>query len=160
MDNILRSIYQERASQAETLGVILVSKRDDRINLTDTFDSIILIIVKDAQLPIFTKHYCYEEQKVAMHIITEQLLNKWIFIGKNRRVVDWVFHGKVMFERNEYLSKLKAKLEDFLFYGRKIKAGIEFAKLLRSYTEGKEFFQRGGLFGCLQSCGKVASIPG
>lgn len=140
MDYILRSIYQERASQPETLGVILVNKREDQINLTDTFDTILLIIVKEAQLPIFTKHYCYENHKVAMHVITEQLLNKWIYIGKNRRIVDWVFHGKVMFERNEYLSNLKMELEDFSYYGRKIKAGIQFAKLLRSYTEGKEFF--------------------
>lgn len=143
MDYILRSIYQERASQPETLGVILVNKREDQINLTDTFDTILLIIVKEAELPIFIKHYCYEDQKVAMHIITEQLLNKWIYIGKNRRIVDWVFHGKVLFERNEYLTNLKKTLEDFSFYGRKIKAGVQFAKLLRSYTEGKEFFQRG-----------------
>jgi len=143
MDYTLRSIYQERASQPETLGVILVNKREDQINLTDTFDSIILIVVKEAELPIFTKHYCYADQKVAMHVITEKLLNKWIYIGRNRRIVDWIFHGKIMFERNEYLSHLKLKLEDFSFYGRKIKTGIQFAKLLRSYTEGKEFFQRG-----------------
>ena len=143
MDYILRSIYQERASQPETLGVILVNKREDQINLTDTFDTIILIIVKEAQQPIFTKHYCYEERKVAMHVVTEDLINKWIYIGRNRRLVDWIFHGKVMFERNEYMSNLNMKLEDFSFFGRKIKAGVQFAKLVRSYHEGKEFFQRG-----------------
>ncbi|NLY81091.1 MAG: hypothetical protein GX072_14745 [Lysinibacillus sp.] len=143
MDYILRPIYQERASQPETLGVILISKREDQINLTDTFDEILLIIVKEGEQPIFTKHYCYEEKKVAMHIITEHLLNKWIYIGRNRRIVDWIFHGKVMFERNEYVSNLIFELEDFSFYGRKIKSGVQFAKLVRSFTEGKEFFNRG-----------------
>lgn len=143
MDNILRPIYQERASQPDTLGVILVSKREDQINLTDTFDEVLLIIVKDSEHPIYTKHYSYENKKVAMHIITEQQINKWIYIGRNRRLVDWIFHGRVMFERNEYLTQLKLKLEDLSFSGRKIKSGVQFAKLIRSYSEGKEFFNQG-----------------
>lgn len=143
MDYILRPIYQERASQPETLGVILVSKREDQINITDSFDEILLIIVKEGEQPIYTKHYSYEDKKVAMHVVTEELLKKWIYIGRNRRIVDWIFHGRVMFERNEYLTRLKLKLEDHSFFGRKIKCGVQFAKLIRSYSEGKEFFNQG-----------------
>lgn len=143
MEHVLRPIYQERASHPDTLGVILISKRDDAINMTDTFDSVLLIIVKEADQSIFTKHYLYGDTKMVMHIITEKRLRKWLFIGSNRKLVDWIFFGKVLFDRNEFLYKLRSELQEFPFYGRKIKTGIQFSKLIRRYLEGKEFFERG-----------------
>lgn len=143
MEHILRPIYQERASQPETLGVILVTKREEIKSITDTFDTILLIIVKEADKPIFTKHYSHEQQKMAMHVLTEEVLNKWLYVGSNRKIVDWIFHGKIMFDRNEYLHELRLKLQEFPFFGRKIKTGIQFSKLIRRYLEGKEFFNRG-----------------
>ncbi|KGR77824.1 nucleotidyltransferase-like protein [Ureibacillus sinduriensis] len=146
MEHILRPIYQERASQSDTLGVILVTKREETISVTDTFDSVLLIVVKEADMPIFTKHYLHEDKKMAMHVITEELLNKRLNVGLDRRIVDWIFHGKIMFDRNEYLSDLRLKLQEFPFMGRKLKTGIQFSKLIRRYLEGKEFFNRGNYF--------------
>ena len=143
MEQVLRPIYQERASHPDTLGVILINKRDDAANMTDTFDSVLLIIVKEGEQPIFTKHYLYGESKMVMHIVTERRLRKWLFIGSNRKLVDWIFYGKVLFDRNEFLYKLRSELQEFPFYGRKIKTGIQFSKLIRRYLEGKEFFERG-----------------
>ena len=85
MEHVLRPIYQERASHPDTLGVILINKRDDAINMTDTFDSVLLIIVKEAEQPIFTKHYLYGDTKMVMHIVTEKRLRKWLFIGSKRK---------------------------------------------------------------------------
>ena len=70
MEQILRPLYQERASQETTLGVILIEKREDISPITDTFDSILLIITKENETPVFTKHYTYMDKKAAMHIIT------------------------------------------------------------------------------------------
>lgn len=142
MEQILRPIYQERASQQNTLGVILVEKREKVSQITDTFDTILLIIAKDSEQPVFTKHYTFEDKKAAMHIITEKQLRKWLLLGTNRKIVDWLIFGKVMFDRNEFLEELKIELKDFPFYGRKIKMGIEFAKLIRRYLEGKSFFEQ------------------
>ena len=143
VEHILRPIYQERASLPDTLGVILINKREDATNITDTFDYVLLIIVKDADQAIFTKHYMYEDKKMVMHIVTEQRLKKWMFIGSNKRLVDWIFSGKVMFDRNEFLYKLRSELQEFPFFGRKIKTGIQYSKLIRRYLEGKEFFENG-----------------
>nr|WP_106781111.1 nucleotidyltransferase-like protein [Lysinibacillus timonensis] len=143
MEHILRPIYQERASQPETLGVIIVKKVENAENVTDTFDTVLLIIVKEAELPVFTKHYLFENQKTVMHVITEGILNKWLFIGSKKQVIDWVFNGKIVFDRNEYLVKLRSKLQEQPFYGRKIKTGIQFSKLIRRIMEGKELFSRG-----------------
>ena len=143
MEYILRPIYQERASQPETLGVIIVKKIDNIENITDTFDSVLLIVVKDANVPVFTKHYIYQDQKMVMHVITEEILNKWLFIGNKKQIVDWIFNGKIMFDRNEYLVNLRSKLHEKPMYGRKIKTGIQFSKLIRRVLEGKELFYKG-----------------
>ena len=142
MEQILRPIYQERASQPNTLGVILVEKREKVSQITDTFDTILLILVKDANQPVFTKHYTYHDKKAAMHLVTEKQLRKWLLLGTNRKIVDWIFYGRVMFDRNEFVQDLKLELKDFPFYGRKIKMGIEFAKLIRRYLEAKVFFEQ------------------
>ena len=143
MEQVLRPIYQERASQPNTLGVILVEKHEEKSNVTDTFDTVLLIIVKEADTPVLTKHYLYEDNKVALHTVTEKLLRKWLLIGSNKKVVDWIFFGKVLFDRNEFLHKLKIELQEFPFNGRKIKTGIQFSKLIRRYLEGKEYFDKG-----------------
>ena len=142
MEQILRPIYQERASQPNTLGVILIEKREKVSQITDTFDTILLILAKDADQPVFTKHYTFSDKKAAMHIVTEKQLRKWLLLGTNRKIVDWIFYGRVMFDRNEFVHELKTELKDFPFYGRKIKMGIEFAKLIRRYLEGKVFFEQ------------------
>ncbi|RIJ68899.1 hypothetical protein CW357_08000 [Rummeliibacillus sp. TYF005] len=141
MEQLLRPIYQERASQPNTLGIIIVEKREDVSPITDTFDTILLIVTKENKVPVYTKHYTYESKKAAMHIITEKQLHKWLLVGTNKKLIDWILFGKIVFDRNEYISDLKQNLKDFPFYGRNIKMGIEFAKLIRHYLEGKVCFE-------------------
>ena len=141
MEQILRPIYQERASHESTLGVILIEKREKVSPITDTFDSILLIVTKENETPVFTKHYTYLDKKAAMHIVTEKQLHKWLLLGSNRKIVDWLFNGRIIYDRNEFMENLKTELKDFSLNGRKIKMGIEFSKLIRRYLEGKMFFE-------------------
>lgn len=140
MEDILRSIYQERASHPNTVGVVVVEKRQKAIAATDTFDVILLIIVKENNDPVFIKHYSYEDKKAAMHIVTEKQINDWLLIGNNKKIFDWLYNGKIVFDRNERIANLKQELREFPFFGRKIKMGIEFAKLIRRYSDGKVLF--------------------
>lgn len=142
MEQTLRPIYQERASFPDTLGVLLVSKRWEGDPLTDTFDEILLIISSSNTIPIQTKHYTDGEEKAALHIISENQLKKWLLLGTKRKVVDWLFYGKVFFDRNEYIEDLKRELQEHPFFGRDLKMGIELAKLVRRYMEGKSFFEQ------------------
>lgn len=140
MEDVLRPIYQERASHQDTLGVLLIEKKHKAIPTTDTFDKVLLIIVKNAEMPVFIKHYTFEEKKAAMHIVTQKQLNEWLLLGSNRKVVEWIYDGKVLFDRNEYIQNLKNELREIPLNGRKMKMGIEFAKLIRRYMDGKSFF--------------------
>lgn len=141
MEDILRPIYQERASQANTKGVLLVEKRQKALPTTDTFDAVLLIIVTETDEPVFIKHYTYKEKKAALYIITEEQLNEWLLIGSNKKVFDWLYNGKILFDRNEYMQNAKNELQEFPFYGRKLKMGLEFAKLIKRYMDGKALFE-------------------
>jgi hypothetical protein len=141
MEDILRPIYQERASQPNTLGVLMVEKKQKSSHTTDSFDEILLVVVNEAEKPLLIKHYSYSDKKAAMHIITEVKLKEWILLGSNRKIFEWINDAKILFDRNEYVANLKTELREFPFYGRKIKMGLEFAKLIRRYVDGKALFE-------------------
>ncbi|HWO74711.1 MAG TPA: nucleotidyltransferase-like protein [Bacillus sp. (in: firmicutes)] len=141
MEDILRPIYQERASQPGTLGVILIEKSHKSSAITDTFDAVLLVVTNDESQKVFIKHYAYEYKKAALHIVSETQLREWIMYGTNRKIFEWLYNGKILFDRNEFMNQLKEEIRDFPFYGRKIKMGLEFAKLIRRYMDGKSFFE-------------------
>jgi len=141
MKDILRPIYQERASQSNTLGVLLIEKRLKSGHTTDSFDVILLIIVKEGEQPSLIKHYNYNDSKAAMHIVTEDQLKEWLLLGTNRKIFEWLQNAKILFDRNEYIENLKTELREFPFNGRKVKMGLEFAKLIRRYVDGKALFE-------------------
>lgn len=140
MEDILRPLYQERASRPATLGILLIEKIESDSPITDTFDAVLLVITKEGETNVFIKHYVYEHKKAALHVITEEQLREWITLGSNRKIFDWIYNGRILFERNDYLSNLKQELQEFPFEGRKLKIGLEFAKLIRRYMDGKLFF--------------------
>lgn len=144
MEDILRPIYQERASNPDTKGVLFIEKNTPESPITDTFDYILLIITGNEEArPVYVKHYAYENKKAALHIVNEEQLNEWRLLGTNKKIIDWIYNGRILFERNDYLTSLKREMNEFPFYGRKMKKGIEFAKLIRRYLDGKELFENG-----------------
>lgn len=140
MEELLRPIYQERASQEETLAILIIEKNKPVSPLTDNFDTLLIIITKTGS-PWYVKHYAIKNQKVALQVINEDQLNAWLVSGGNKRLVQWLLHGRVIFDRNEYLHQLKETLHEFPTHERKKKMGIEFAKLIRRFMEGKELYQ-------------------
>ena len=81
MEDILRPIYQERASQIDTMGILMMVKREKTISITDNFDVVLLIIVKEAEQPVLIKHYSYQDKQAAMHIVTKAQLDLGYYSG-------------------------------------------------------------------------------
>ncbi|MFC0521970.1 nucleotidyltransferase-like protein [Pontibacillus salicampi] len=141
MEDVLRPIYQERASQKNTLGILLLEKKKPVSPLTDNFDVILLIIVREADQPWFVKHYDFHGKNAAMHVIDERQLIDWVDTSSYRRAIEWLIEGKIVFDRNEYVSHLKENLRNFPQEKRDLKKAIEFAKLIRSYGECKDLYE-------------------
>ncbi|WP_174615985.1 nucleotidyltransferase-like protein [Virgibacillus ihumii] len=143
MEDLLRPIYQERASDCGTLGIVIIEKMKPNSPITDNFDVILLIIVNDdAKQDWFVKHYELEDEKTAaMHIVTEKQLMEWIDTSGYRKAVEWVINGKVVFDRNGYIADLKNQLRKFPLEKRNLRKAMEFGKLVKSYNEVKELHE-------------------
>lgn len=142
MDDVLRPLYQERASYPYTIGILKIDQKPPLSTVAKCFDTVLLTIVKEAEQALLIKHYQYEEQLAALHIVTEKQLNEWILLGSNRKVIEWINTGIIVYDRNDYVHDLKRKLQDGDFSGRQIRMGLEFAKLVKRYMEGKVFFSK------------------
>ncbi|MDQ0231770.1 nucleotidyltransferase-like protein [Metabacillus malikii] len=141
MENILRPIYQERASHSNTLAIIMIEKRHETSPLTDNLDVALLVVVQTPDANAAIKHYQSEDKKASLIVMTKDEVQEAILLGTNRRVVDWILNGKILFDRNEYIVKLIDRIKEFPFSERKLKIGIEYGKLIRRYLEGKAFFE-------------------
>lgn len=142
MDDILQSVYQDWIEPSSTLGILKVKKNADNSSLTDTFDIALLMIVREAEESVI-QHFLYGSKKIALHVIDENQLNEWLLLGSNRKIIYWISEGEILFDPKDYLASLRVELRDFPFYGRKIKIGLEFAKLIRRYSDGKAMFDTG-----------------
>ncbi|TMW70515.1 nucleotidyltransferase-like protein [Alteribacter natronophilus] len=143
MDDFLRQLYQDRTSDLHTLGVMLVEGKDMNDAVTDYFDVVLLVIVSEDKPMWETKHYTYDGYKVAMHLVHTEQLNVWLINSSNRRVFDWVMNGKVLFDRNEFVREFREQMFDFPVEERQLRMGVEFAKLIRRFTDGRALFQAG-----------------
>lgn len=142
MERFLRPIYQEHASDANTLGIILMERTKSNSPVTEDFDGILLIIVQNAEQDWQAKHYEFEDERsAAVHIVTESVLMEWIDTSGYRRAVEWVIYGRVIFDRNEYVYNLKNQLRDFPSEKRDLRKAIEFGKLVKSYSEAKDLYE-------------------
>ncbi|UFU00162.1 nucleotidyltransferase-like protein [Radiobacillus kanasensis] len=141
MEDLLRPIYQKRASQSNTLGVLIIERNKPVSPVTDNFDVILLVIAKESEQPWFVKHYEFDGKTAAMHVVDEDLLKEWIETSTYRKAVEWIMNGVTVFDRNEYVANLKEELSQFPQEQRDLKMALEFAKLTRSYSEAKDLFQ-------------------
>jgi hypothetical protein len=139
MEDILRPLYQERASHKDTLGILLIEKVSTNRKLTEGFDAI-LFVITDSEQEWTVKHYAFADQKAALHIVSKKQLKDWFTYGSNRKAIEWVIRGKAIFDRNEFIEQFKEDLRQFPEEDRKKKMGIEFAKLLKRQEEGKNLF--------------------
>lgn len=140
MEKILEHIYQEAEQLPDTLGILKVNKQISP--LTDTYDVIIVVVSEVESLDI-SKQYQYGNEKIAVYTVTNQQIKDWILRGTNRKMIGWIHGGQIVYDKNNYLYNIRRELSDFPFYERKIKLGIEFAKLIRRYMIGKSFFETG-----------------
>ncbi|MDQ0258116.1 hypothetical protein J2S74_005581 [Evansella vedderi] len=143
MDDFLRQLYQDRSSDKHTLGIISVNSRSKMDTNTDYFDVVLLVIVSEEQEPWAIKHYTYNEYKVAMHLVSTKQIHDWLLNSSNRRIVDWLMNGKIIFDRNEYTNNFRQQMLEFPPEERKVRMGVEFSKLIRRFKDGKSLYYEG-----------------
>lgn len=161
MEYNLRAIYQPWASRKTTKGILLV----DDLDLCRAFDLVFLVVTDSDFKKQITNTYFYEENRILLYVIPDSQLREWVLAGTNKIIIEWFLYGKVIFDRNDFLHQFIQELKDFPFYERKVKLGIEFARLICNYKDGKALYQKQQyldaytyLLQSLQHLGKIAVI--
>lgn len=142
MNDVLLPTYQKYINDIHTLGILIVEKQDDKRTHTVNFDIVMITILENDNKLIQTEHYWINEQKVVVHKISNSLVKEWLLLGTYRKMFELLYRGEVVFQRNNFVEKLKSELNEFPMYDRKLRIGIEFAKLIDKYIEGKVFFKK------------------
>ncbi|GAE26403.1 hypothetical protein JCM9140_2460 [Halalkalibacter wakoensis JCM 9140] len=146
MDVLLRQLYQDRASEEETLSILLVEKEFLPLSVTDGFDVVIVLINHHQTISWEVKHYKLGEKRVSFHSLSQAVMHQTLIVGNHRRLVDWLINGKIVFDRNEFLKEVKERIDSFPPGDRTKKMAIQFTKMLRRFEEGKSLFQNGHYF--------------
>lgn len=144
MENLLRPIYETYEGREETLGILVLEKTKTNSPLTEQFDALIIVLVKndgDLDSPLNVEHYNIENKSVAVHVITEDRFLKWLPSDNYRKKLLWVLNSRIVFEQDKYITDLKKKLFENPIETRKKKIGIEFSKLIRCCSIGKELYE-------------------
>jgi hypothetical protein len=143
MDVLLRQLYQDRASEEETLAILIIEKELLPLSVTDGFDVVIVLINHNQDISWEVKHYQIGEKRVSFHSLSQAMMHQTLIVGNHRRLVDWLVNGKIVFDRNEFLNDVKERIESFPPGDRTKKMTIQFTKVLRRFEEGKTLFQNG-----------------
>jgi uncharacterized protein (UPF0332 family) len=143
MDQHLQPLYRDYASDLNTMGILMMEKTEPNSPVTDGFDIILLIIVKNTNKTWNAKHFETDGKSVALHVVNEGTLMNWIDTSGYRRAVEWIIYGKVLLDNGGYIFKLKNELRDFPVHKRELRKTIEFGKLVKSYNEAKYLFELG-----------------
>jgi hypothetical protein len=111
--------------------------------LIDGFDLLVFVVSKTSKRPHFTTHYIKEGVHIQERWINTEGIQDWILTGENRNIIQWILEGEVIFERHEYLTKLRQRLLDFPEDLREKKRFREFSLFLRTYLQAKEYAKAG-----------------
>lgn len=142
MEELVRSIYQKRACDSNTLGIIVVAKNQLDFSFTNYFDTLFLLAVKEQTEDLLVKQYKVGKENVSIYSIRMDDMIEAITFSKNKKIFDWIYYGKIIFDRDESLANLRNQFFEFPKNDRDLNMSIEYAKLIKRYKNGKALFDK------------------
>lgn len=150
MEHILKHFYNEKRNHENTNGILLINKEIKLKNYNSDFDILLILIISKPQQAT-VEHFDICNKSIEIQYFTIDQISRLLITGKNHLLIDWIINGEVIFENNKFISVLREKIIDFPITERKYKMTVEFAKLIRRYTEGKKLFHNGHFFDAYNS---------
>jgi hypothetical protein len=141
MVDALHSINKIKLQNKETVGIICVEKNGP-FGLSAIFHDVVLIHIVEHQLKENeVKHYVMDGKNVGEYIINEEKLKQWIINGEHQHLINWVFTGKIIYERSGIVTNMKNSLFRLPESLRTKKLGVEFAEFIHLTVEGARLFK-------------------
>ncbi|UTW70280.1 hypothetical protein KHA80_06780 [Anaerobacillus sp. HL2] len=139
MEHLLNFLYNKKIDDT-TLGVLILDKKNCHEKCTTEFLAVVLFIVDGVK----------DELNIMILIINisatvcpKNDMNRVFINGSDRRLINWIINGTVLYEKNEFITMLRKNVIEFPISERKYKMTVEFSKLIRSYTDANKLFHGG-----------------
>lgn len=136
MNQYLQEIYQKWAGKDITKGILLIDNHEE------IFDLAFLVLAEVQEKSELIESYSFDHKKFFLIIVPESLLKDTSLTSLKKKIMEWLVHGKIIFDRNNHLQQLIQDTNDFLFNDRKVKSGIEFAELIYNYQRSKTLYKK------------------
>ncbi|AJY73831.1 nucleotidyltransferase-like protein [Paenibacillus beijingensis] len=113
---------------------------------TDGLD-LLLLIVKEAMddLPVM-EHFRIEKKMVLVCRTDRDALNRLLSGDEHRVKLQWLVRGEILYDRDQFLANVRAKLMTFPIEMKEQKLFMEFACFLSTYLQAKQDLQDNNLF--------------
>jgi hypothetical protein len=143
MGSLNDELIQYFQQNSNVRSVIMLSNDSAFSPLTDGFDILLLVLCYgfDANRPL--SHYMKHHRRIQERWVDADGLQQWVAAGENRRIIEWLIQGSVLFDRDGYLTGLRANLLAFPAALRERRLLIEFSAFLRTYLQSKEYLNQG-----------------
>lgn len=141
MEHLLELLCNKKIDDT-TLGVIFIDKKSCREKCTTEFSAVMLFIVNSVKKADL-EHYDINNMAFQLQFVQKDDINRIFINGSDRRLISWIINGTVLYEKEEYLTRLRKNVIEFPISERKYKMTVEFSKLIRSYTDGNKLFYSG-----------------
>ncbi|GFN29743.1 nucleotidyltransferase-like protein [Paenibacillus xylaniclasticus] len=113
--------------------------------LIDGHDLLLLVVTEQSQLAGQTEHFRFDGERVLVRTVDKIMLDRWIYGGENRSIIQWLERGQLLIDRDNYLKNIRESLLVFPDLFREQKRLVEFAAYVRTYFQAKQDLQDGNL---------------
>lgn len=133
MNNDLQTLYKNKQEHPDTIGILLIEDIESYERFQQSFDKVILIVMKNLKKDWSLEEYIVDEKKIGLVTVSKTALNR-------QGLIEWLMLGDILFERKSFLKNMKARLISFPKLERLKKIGLEYASFIEHFSKGKQLF--------------------
>jgi hypothetical protein len=135
--------YTDLFSREEGLiSLLLVTNPYSYKTLIDGMDRLVLAVFR-ASTGRETEHWMWGETRILVRRVTVDRLEQSLAGGDSRGLVQWLAHGEILLDSDEYLTTLKHRLDTWAANLKERKLLCEFSQFAKTYLQSKQDLKDG-----------------
>lgn len=142
MDSLKETMAYLHHYRSDIKAVLSIANSDAYSPLVDGFDRLYLAIT-EGEISVSNNHYAIDPNvRIQFRSIGRGDFEQWVLSGSDRRIIQWLIEGEIVYDPDEYLSRYRLELVSFPSSLRQKKVLMEFAHFLSRYLQAKQYLHQ------------------
>ncbi|XID95888.1 nucleotidyltransferase-like protein [Paenibacillaceae bacterium WGS1546] len=137
--NVLEQLSMEQG----VIGLLLVDKPSTNALWNERVDRLGLVVKERPAAGDDIEHWLWDDERIRVKRVSRDQLESRIVGSSGRGMTHWLLQGEIVFEKDRYLTNLKARLMEWSPLIRDRKLLSEFSHFVRSYSLAKQDLRDG-----------------